>query len=310
MAKPQRLPPLQSLVYFEAAARLLNFTAAANELGTTQPAVSHRIGDLEQDLGTPLFKREHRGVSLTAAGVRLYEAVHESLGTIGVAAAEIRACRTRQVLTVATDFGFAAYWLMPRLGALRALLPELDVRIVTAQSEIDARVEPVHISILFGTGEWPGCESERLFPEIVVPVCSTAFYDRHRLTGDPAELVRLPLLHLERPAPSRWLAWDDWFALYKLRGDASAHDLTFNNYPLVIQAAMAGQGVALGWLPLVEETLSSGQLRTAVDKPVQTERGYFLVQSLPAKRTELLRVFRQWITAECESATLKGGIPK
>ena len=148
MATPRRLPPLQSLVFFEAAVRHLSFTAAALELGTSQPAVSQRIGLLEEDLGVPLFKRGHRGVSLTADGLQLFNAVRDSLGGIGEAAASIRARRARQVLTVATDFGFAAYWLMPRLAALRALVPNLDVRIVTTQDPFDIRGEPVDIAVL------------------------------------------------------------------------------------------------------------------------------------------------------------------
>src|SRR5438552_16723517 len=172
MAKLRRLPPLQTLAFFEAAARHLNFTAAAQELGSSQPAVSQRIGLLEEDLGVPLFKREHRGVSLSADGVHLVEAVHESLGGIGDAVAKIRSRRTRQVLTVATDFGFAAYWLMPRLAALRELVPNLDVRIVTSQNEFDIRGEPVDVAIAFGPGHWPGCAAQALFPEIVMPVSS------------------------------------------------------------------------------------------------------------------------------------------
>jgi len=300
MDELKQLPPLQTLVFFEAAARHQNFTAAAQELGASQPAVSQRVGWLEQDLGVALFKRQHRGAVLTPEGVRLFEAVREGLGVIGTVAAELRASRTSPVLTVATDFGFAAYWLMPRLSALRELVPDLDVRIVTSQSGVDLRKEPVDVAIGFGNGVWPGCEAELLFPEVVRPVCSPAFAERHDLSGRPEQLVQLPLLHLERPEQAHWLGWADWFGLYGLPAHHGSHDLTFNNYPLVVQAAMAGQGVALGWTPLVDDLLRDGQL-LALGEPDRTECGYFLVLAKTARLAGPLAVFRRWLLAEVKA---------
>lgn len=302
MKDMRRLPPLQSLVFFEAAVRHLSFTAAARELGTSQPAVSQRISLLEDDLGAPLFKREHRGVSLTPEGLQLVTAVRESLSCIGEVAAKIRARRERQVLTVATDFGFATYWLMPRLATLRELVPELDVRIVTSQNQFDIRGEPVDMAIAFGDGHWPGCSATPLIPEIVVPVCSPAFFARQRLSGQAADMRTLPLLHLESAEPQRWLQWDGWFAAHGLRSAGTGHDLTLNNYPLVIQAAMAGQGVALGWAPLVDELVRSGQLVPAVDSPQRTARGYFLVEPNTRRNSEALHRFRRWMVQECAQA--------
>ena len=304
MATPRRLPPLQSLVFFEAAVRHLSFTAAALELGTSQPAVSQRIGLLEEDLGVPLFKRGHRGVSLTADGLLLFNAVRESLGGIGEAAAKIRSRRARQVLTVATDFGFAAYWLMPRLAALRALVPNLDVRIVTTQDPFDIRGEPVDIAIAFGAGQWPGCTAVALFPEIVVPVCSPSFWTTHGLTGQAGDLAKLPLLHLESAEPLRWLGWENWLALHSVATTGESHDLTLNNYPLVIQAAIAGQGVALGWTPLVDELVRNGQLVAAFAQPTTTAHGYFLVEPTAQRTPEPVQRFRQWIVGECAQALL------
>lgn len=302
MSNPKRLPPLHSLVYFEAAVRHLSFTAAAQELGTSQPAVSQRIGLLEEDLGVPLFKREHRGVSLTADGAQLFSAVRESLAGIGDATAKIRARRSRQVLTVATDFGFATYWLMPRLAALQALVPNLDVRIITTQNAFDIRGEPVDIAIAFGAGQWPGCTAQRLFPEIVLPVCSPRFLAQYGLQGNASELVHLPLLHLESTEPQRWLGWDSWLALQGLVTTGENRDLTLNNYPLVIQAATAGQGVALGWVPLVDDLVRSGQLVPACQPPSRTGNGYFLVEPQAPRSAQTLQRFRQWIVGECEQA--------
>lgn len=301
-----RLPPLRTLLFFEAAGRLLSFSAAARELACTQSAVSHQIGWLEADLGTALFRRLHRGVALTPDGVRLYEATREALDGIGDAVTRIRDRQRPGVLNVATDFGFASGWLLPRLGALRQLLPELDVRIVTTQNAIDLRREAADIAITFGHGHWPGCEAELLFPERVLPVCSPAFRASRApfATGaagaaaDPADLASLPLLHLECIGPAAWLSWGDWFTLHGLPVPAGGHDLTFNNYPLVLQAALMGQGVALGWSPLIADLMRDGHLVALFDRPVQTERGYFLVVSNRRTPDERRDRFRRWVVEE------------
>lgn len=302
-----RLPPLRTLLFFEAAGRLLSFSAAARELACTQSAVSHQIGWLEADLGTALFRRLHRGVALTPDGVRLYEATREALDGIGDAVTRIRDGQRPGVLNVATDFGFASGWLLPRLGALRQLLPELDVRIVTTQNAIDLRREAADIAITFGHGHWPGCEAELLFPERVLPVCSPAFRaSRAPFAGgaeagaaaSPADLATLPLLHLECVGPAAWLSWSDWFTLHGLPVPAGGQDLTFNNYPLVLQAALMGQGVALGWSPLIAELMRDGHLVALLDRPVQTERGYFLVVSSRRKPDERRDRFRRWVVEE------------
>jgi putative choline sulfate-utilization transcription factor len=299
MAQGLRLPPLQPLVYFEAAARHLNFTTAAQELSASQPAVSQRIAQLESDLGVPLFKRGHRGVQLTADGVYLFEAVHAGLRDIGEAVARIRERQSDHVLTVATDFAFAAYWLMPRLAALRTVWPELDVRIVTSQNDIDVRGDAVDLAIAFGAGHWPGCEAERLFPEVVVPVCSPALLAQHpALSEHPQALLAVPLLHLESSRPARWVTWQDWFQAQKLPLKDDRHGLTLNNHTLVLQAALTGQGVALAWRPLVDELLKSGQLVVALDRPLCTERGYFLVQPATQRPGPALRRFRAWIAGQ------------
>lgn len=301
MANNERLPPLQSLVFFESAARHLNFSAAARELGTTQPAVSHRIGQIEDELGVALFKRMHRGVSLTAEGIHLYEAVRQSLDAIKSAAGAIRARHARKVLTLATDFGFAAYWMMPRLAGLRRLLPDLEVRIVTSQDDFDIRGEPVDFAITFGNGHWDGCHAEMLFPETVVPVCSPAFLTAHAPIREPADLTRAPLLHVENVGPARWLRWADWFSFHGMIAAEQGNDVSFNNYTLVIQATIAGQGIALGWAPLIDDLIRNGQLVKALDRPVTTERGYFLLEPIPRRLTAASELFRPWIMGECRS---------
>jgi putative choline sulfate-utilization transcription factor len=299
MPRPDRLPPMQALTMFESAARLASFTAAARELGSTQPAVSQRVVQLEEALGAPLFERGHRGVTLTEDGARLYEAVHHALDTIRVATAEIRSRRTPQTLTLSTDFGFATYWLMPRLSQFKALMPDVDVKIITSQNVVDASHDEADIAIAFGDerADWIARGAVKLFPERVTPVCSPAFLVMQQALHAPSDLLNLPLLHLEPTQPARWLSWPDWFAAHGLDAPAAHRGITFNSFALAIHAAIMGQGVALGWAPLVDELLATGQLVELFEPPVATERGYLLVTQRAA--TPAVQAFRQWLLGEC-----------
>ncbi|MFM0594946.1 choline sulfate utilization transcriptional regulator [Paraburkholderia dilworthii] len=299
MSRQDRLPPMQALTMFESAARLASFTAAARELGSTQPAVSQRVVQLEEALGAPLFERGHRGVTLTEDGERLFEAVRHALDTIRAATTEIRARRTPQTLTLSTDFGFATYWLMPRLSQFKALMPDVDVKIITSQSVFDPSHDQADIAIAFGDAhaDWTARGVVKLFPEHVMPVCSPAFLAAHPSFRTPSDLPGVPLLHLEPTQPARWLSWADWFAAHALDTPAAHRGITFNSFTLVAHAAIMGQGVALGWAPLVDELLATGQLVELFDAPVVTERGYLLVTQRAA--TPVINAFRQWLLGEC-----------
>lgn len=290
--------PMQSLLLFAAAVRHLNFTQVAQEFGTTQPAVSQRIAALEKHLGASLFHRARRGVAVTPEGALLYESVREHLAAIEAAVDRLRTRRLREVLTVATDFAFANFWLMPRLAAFQALKPDLDVRIVTSQNGFDIRGEPVDLAVSFGAGQWPGCAAQRILPEVVVPVCSPALL-AERTPGTAADVLALPLLHLDSSEPSRWMTWRDWRAAQRVRGDAQGQSLTLGNYPLVIQAAIAGRGVALGWRPLVDGLLRDGQLVALPVPELTTERGYYLVSPRGRAGGPALVSLREWIVREC-----------
>ncbi|MFM0717531.1 LysR family transcriptional regulator [Paraburkholderia strydomiana] len=299
MSRQDRLPPMQALTMFESAARLASFSAAARELGSTQPAVSQRVVQLEEALGAPLFERGHRGVTLTGDGVRLFEAVRSALDTIRSASADIRARRTPQTLTLSTDFGFATYWLMPRLSQFKALMPDVDVKIVTSQNVFDPSHDQADIAIAFGDqhADWTARGAIKLFAERVTPVCSPAFRAAHPALRGPADLPSLPLLHLEATQPARWLSWADWFAAHGLNAPAAHRGITFNSFALVAHAAIMGQGVALGWAPLIDELLATGQLVELFDTPVVTERGYLLVTQRAA--TPAVSAFRRWLLDEC-----------
>jgi putative choline sulfate-utilization transcription factor len=261
--------------------------------------VSQRVVQLEEALGAPLFERGHRGVTLTEDGARLLEAVRQALDTIRLATADIRARHTPRTLTLSTDFGFATYWLMPRLSQFKALMPDVDVKIVTSQNVFETSHDHADIAIAFGDarGDWGARDVVKLFAEEVTPVCSPSFLAGNPKPRTPADLAALALLHLQPTTPARWLSWDGWFAAHGLDSPPAHRGITFNSYAFVAHAAVMGEGVALGWAPLVDELVATGQLVRLFDAPVVTERGYLLVTQRTPSPT--ISAFRQWLLDEC-----------
>ncbi|SAK99029.1 LysR family transcriptional regulator [Caballeronia calidae] len=302
MPRPDRLPPMQALLMFESAARLASFTAAARELGSTQPAVSQRVVQLEESLGAALFERGHRGVTLTEDGARLFDAVRQGLDIIRAATSDIRSRHTQRTLTLSTDFGFATYWLMPRLPQFKALMPDVDVKIITSQSLPSASGDHADVVIAFADthADWGTKSAVKLFPERVTPVCSPALIAGAKAPVSPADLLTLPLLHLEPTFPERWLSWSAWFEAHGLAAPPTHGGFTFNSYALVTHAAVMGQGVALGWAPLVDELIATGQLVALCDAPLVTDRGYVLVT--PREPAAAVRAFSEWLLDECDVA--------
>lgn len=295
MAGKLQLPPLQALVVFEAAARLGNFTAAGNELGLSQPAVSQRIQSLENQLNAPLFERRHRGVKLTESGNSLYVIVRNSLSEISEQLERTR--HQRSVLRIDTDMGFASYWLLPRLERLQALIPGVEVQVTTSPNDYNFRDSSADLAIYFGQGTWPGAQTQRLFPEIVFPVCNQKV--KQSLPADiaPKNLLTQPLLKLPETRPQRWLTWDDWFRQHHVFGQNHSASRTFNAYSLVIQAALEGQGVALGWLPLIAPFLSNKQL-VQCGPQVRTERGYYLISASNKPGSSQQEKVKAWLLDE------------
>jgi putative choline sulfate-utilization transcription factor len=299
MSGKSRLPPLQALAIFEAAARHLNFTAASQELGSSQPAVSQRIGLLEAQLGTPLFERRHRGVALTETGEQLYQIVRASLREINQQIDKIQHKKQRDSLRIDTDMGFAGYWLLPRLNQLQALIPNVDVQITTSPNAFSLRDSNAHMAISFGDGQVAGCRSDKLFQEWAAPACSPSFFQGHGRPDDAASLLRLPLLNLPDPHPTRWLSWSDWFARQQVEPDQGVTSLTFNAYTLVIQAALKNQGIALGWRPLVDPFLASGEL-VVCGPECKTDRGYYLIQPAQNIDNMLCLQVKEWLINEAQ----------
>lgn len=297
----KRLPPTKSLVVFEACARHLSFTRAAAELHLTQAAVSRQIRLLEQDLGVLLFNRDKRAVHLTAEGERLKRTVAMALGHIAETAVALRETHNVPHINLHTTTAFGALWLMRRIGRFRSTFPDIQLRLVSSDDEIDLLSGNIDLSISYGTSEndWPGVDATRLLEDELFPVCSPDY--RRTL---PAELVLddLPgqtLLHLESAEPT-WMSWATWFRYMGVDAEDRASPGTrFNNYLVILQAAQEGQGIALGWRQLVRPFLEAGQLVRPVADSLTADSAYYLLAQAGglALRPEL-RTVHNWLLQE------------
>ena len=293
------LPPPGSLIAFEAAARHLSITRAANELGLTQAAVSRKIGGLEENLGVPLFRRLHRSMRLTAEGERFYGAVSSSLERIAETADSLRRSGGPAQLAVSTSIGFGTFWLMPRIPKFRAAHPEIELRITASDPYLDPGSEGMDAAIRYGRGDWPGLRAQRLFDEEIFPVCSAAYLDAHPEFRDLESLRAQTLLHLDVGFRS-WLDWGGWFRQMGIEPPPTRRGLGFNTYTILIQAAVAGQGVALGWRHLVDELLDHGSLTQPLAASLRSQGAYYVVQPEHSEPSREARCFLDWLMAEAE----------
>lgn len=266
---------LHRLAVFDAAARLGGFSAAARELEMTQPAVTRQIRALERSLGRDLFTRTANRSELTDAGRLLHGHVAAGLDRLDTGVNEFTAVSGAFVL--ATHPGVAQLWLVPRLDALSAALHPLDVRLWLFDRDVDVATGGFDAAIRVGDGHFPGHHAELLFPERVVPVCSPSFAAEHGLGPDStaADIHEVPFINMD-DGGAPWMAWSDWLEgggvdLQRLPGR-----VLFQNYPMVVQQALVGRGVALGWRGLIDDLVDGGAL-TVVGPEVASERAYYVV---------------------------------
>jgi putative choline sulfate-utilization transcription factor len=270
---------------FEAVGRRGNLTRAAEELGLSQPAVTYQIKRVEEQLGVALLQRSQGGSRLTEAGETLFEAVQSSVTAIDKAAETTRLKTQVPAFRIFTDFGFAAFWLMPRVTDFRRLHPEAEVHVVASQGLEHALERETDAALLFGAKEDFPERARLLIPERVVPVCSPGFAERFGPFDSPERFAATPLLHLEATGKPRWLTWASWLAAHGVKRPPAQGDLGLNTYGFVIQAALAEQGVALGWRGLVDHHLEQGTLVSIGPEVTREDRGYWLIPSPTAKRS-------------------------
>jgi len=302
-----RLPSLDLLKGFEAAARLLSFTKAGEELYLTQSAVSRQVQELESQLGVALFQRRHRALVLTDAGQQLHAAAAQVLATVRAATERLRAQAGTRTLSVTSTPGFASLWLIPRLAGFSRSHPDVDVRISAEVRIQDLARDGMDVAIRYCPRAMAGADAVRLFGERVFPVCSPKLLrERPHPLKAPSDLSHHVLLHVDDPEGRwPWQSWRPWLEAAGVPDLKPAGSLRFSGYDQVIPAAIAGHGVALGRSPLTDRAIGSGELVVPFDASAGSERAYWIVTSRHATTRPEVTGFVAWLKAEAAGEETK-----
>jgi len=294
---PRRLPSIRALGAFEAAGRHLNFTHAAAELNLTQGAISHRVADLEAQLGVRLFQRLPQGLELTAAGRSYLPVVREALARLHAGAQTIEdEYAGRGLLTVSVSPNFAAKWLVARLGSFLAAHPDIDLRISATLRHVDLVADGVDLAVRHGGGQWPELHAVRLCTEALFPVCSPRLIEGPQGLREPRDLARCVLLH-DRDRQG----WAGWLAAAGLPEVDLGHGPVFDQTSMAIDAAIAGQGVALARTALAAADLLGGRLVRPFALALPAPFAYWIVCLKDAAGRRKIALFRDWLLAEAEA---------
>ena len=299
---PARLPPLELLTAFDAAARHLSFTKAAADRFLTQSAISRQIKALEDDLGVALFRRKHRALALTDDGLRLHAAVRAALGELRKEVERIRAPQRREVIALTTTPGLASLWLIPRLAEFLRTHSGIDVRIDTSLERRNLGAEGFDLAIRYSRVS--NIAGPQLFREVTLPVCSPALAkSREHPLKVPADLRHHTLLQITVPPGAGVpLEWQPWLQAVGLGNLEPAATLSFSNYDSAIAAALAGQGVALGRRPLIDSLLRNRKLVAPFKgDAIASERAYFLVVASAARSRPAVRALEEWLLEQAGS---------
>ncbi len=296
----RRLPPLGALRAFEAAARHLSFAKAAEELHVTPAAVSHQVKALEEHLGQQLFRRFNRAVLLSEPGQRLLPGLRDGFDRLAEAVDRLRTADARGPLTVTVAPGFAAKWLVPRLDRFQTRHPDIEVRIDAAPQVIDLTREEVDIAIRYGAGKYPGLRVDRLLPEEVSPVCSPHLLQGPHPLREPKDLRSHTLIHSAWGEDDSSPDWRMWLLAAGVRDVDWTRGPRFGEYNLAIDAAIAGQGVALASGVLAGADLAAGRLVKPFALSMPSDFAYFVVSLMAAAERPKVKAFREWLFAEAK----------
>ena len=288
----RRLPSLNALKVFEAAARSESFTRAAEELCVTQGAVSHQVKALEATLGIKLFNRERQRLVITEAGREYLAVIRDALDRIAVGTKRLVQRQTSGVLTVSTSPDFAAKWLVHRLGRFIEAHPDIDLRVSASVQHVDFAREEVDLAVRLGDGNWPGFDVVRLCPEQLFPVCSPKLVSgRDRIT-QASDLLKFPLLRLDD-----WKNWSRWFDAAGVAAPVTQGPV-LNRASMLIDAAINGQGVALARTALAAWDLINGRLVRPIDVSLRMSKTYWVICPKATSALPKITMFREWLLAE------------
>ncbi|WP_233848736.1 LysR substrate-binding domain-containing protein [Paraburkholderia sp. HD33-4] len=288
----KRLPPLNTISAFEASARLMSFTKAAEELHLSQGAVSRQIQVLEERMGVPLFTRRHKEIQLTRAGLIFQQAIAQSLNTIRRAVTMIEALDTSTV-TIAASNAMANFWLMPAIFEFRSQHPNIDIRVLASNTPVDPWHEPIDLAIRYGDGHWPNLTKVKLFEEEIFPVCSPSYQGSHKITH-ARDLLECELIEYDSDSADS-NSWDTWLESAGFQLGAVRKILTLSNYDLVYRAACSGKGVALAWAYGVPREDREALLVRPLDVSIKTGLCEYIVYADNEELSAPAKVFLDWL---------------
>lgn len=294
-----RSAPLNALHAFECAARLSSYTLAAGELHVTHSAISQQIRTLESMLGVSLFERRGRQMALTMEGGLLYRRIQPALHQISRAMSEVGVLKRPPSIVATTLQSFASRWLLPRLGKFQKRQPHVALHLQASSDVKDLARGHADVAIRYGRGTWKGCDAEPLLQEWVFPVCSPGF-NKGRLPASPAALKRYRILRDDCQ-----LEWTAWARQVGIGTAEFLHETTYSDSNLMLGAAIAGQGIAIGRSALVAADLEAGRLVRLFDAIVPAPHSYYLVTAEGRGKPAHLQAFEQWLKEEAAAFARK-----
>ncbi|WED27343.1 transcriptional regulator GcvA [Vibrio sp. DW001] len=292
----RRLPPLNSLKVFEAAARHLSFTRAAEELFVTQAAVSHQIKSIEEFLGLKLFRRRNRSLLLTEEGQSYFLDIKDIFSAIAEATDKVLERSEKGALTISLPPSFAIQWLVPRLADFNQQEPDIDVRIKAVDSDDNFLTDDVDVAIYYGRGSWPGLRIDKLYQEYLIPLCSPSLLMSTKSLTGLTDLKNHTLLH-----DTSRKEWKQFVRNNAIEGVNVNHGPIFSHSTMVLQAAIHGQGVALGNNVLAQPELDAGRLVSPFDEVLLSKNAFYVVCHESQADTGRIATFRDWMIAKAAS---------
>ena len=294
----RQLPPLTTVRSFEAAARLLSFSKAADELHVTHGAVSRAVRHLEDHVGVKLFKRSVRAVNLTPTGASYARSVRDALDRLAAATAVIMDQQSMGVLNISTLDSFAAKWLIPRLFRFRQAHGGIEVRLATSEKLADFVNDGIDIAIRYGSGRYPGIKAELLMREEVFPVCSPLLLKGPHPLKSAADLKHHTLIH-----DAFEIDWAMWLKTAGVEGVDPHRGPRFESSDHAVQAAVQGEGVVLGRSALVGDDLRAGRLVRPFSMGLPADLAYYVAYPVQTAQRPKVRAFRDWLFEEVTRAT-------
>ncbi|MES2207912.1 MAG: LysR substrate-binding domain-containing protein [Pseudomonadota bacterium] len=289
------IPPLNSLVAFEAAARHLSFTLAAQELNVTQGAISRQVRVLEDYLGSTLFERTTRTINLSTSGSEYYETVHDLLVNLARATGKVRHWQGTQQVTVLTSTALASLWLLPKVADFQRDNEEIDLRIIAHDHVKDFSRLDCDLAVFYCRTPPKNIDVTPLFSEEIFPVCSPTYLAKHPELRTPADLHSCTWLWLEDPQRD-WIGWSEWFQRLGYASQEPRRRININSYSMLIQSALTGQGIALAWSNLLDNHLQTGALVRPIEAVLKTEAQFCLLESHDhGTWRQSIKHFRTWL---------------